>query len=264
MSGYICVYRHVIPDRNAWDKTHHAALSDPYLLKFLDNYKQNNCFFDWGDDPSFYAAQEFTGNVCNASWGVCRRNVRQRLKLGDLVIFFCAKPRILEFKAWDYYYIGFSTVRAKIDRNQLWTDDKFYCYRRFYNVLAKVRNGEFIQRETFHPYHPDWKERLKAAYILFERDKELSHFNLLNPLCVATYDGTRIPEKWLHSNAAVQLENSLFVERGIQRRLRSAPKGYGHTHINLTNQGKILRPGRTMEQLRKSLLDISVSQVTTK
>ena len=255
MQGYTCVYRHFLPSKADWDKTCQAALLDPTLDKFLGKY--NDQYYDWGDDPSFFAAREFLGNVRHASWGVCRRNVRQHLKPGGLVVFFCAKPQIGNAKVWDYYYIGFGTVRATIDRWQLWQDNQFSCYRRFYNVLAEPKNSKLVQKETFHPYHKDWQKRLTAPYILFEPSEELSHFNLVNPLLVASYDGNKIPEDWGTSCLALQLENLLFEERLISRRLRSSPTGYGHSHINLTNEGKTTRPGRTIEQLRHALLELS-------
>ena len=61
------------------------------------------CFYDWGDDPAFFAAEEFLGDVNPASCGVCRRDVREQLRNGDFVIFFCAKA--LEDRTWEYYYI---------------------------------------------------------------------------------------------------------------------------------------------------------------
>jgi hypothetical protein len=40
---------------------------------------------DYGDDPSFYAMRKFGGQL---SWGVCRQDVRNHLRTGDVVVFF--------------------------------------------------------------------------------------------------------------------------------------------------------------------------------
>jgi len=260
MQGFVCVYRKYSPKRREWKKTQEAAATDSALRKFMDEYRQDDCYYDWGDDPAFFAAQEFMGDVHCASWGVCRRDVRSRLNEGDLVIFFCAKP-IIDSKRWNYFYIGFGTVKATISRWEIWQNRQYKKYRRFYNVLAEPKGSILTQRETFHPYHPNWQKRIEAPYILFEEDKSLSHFNLTNPLYVATYDGT-IPEKWNSddSELTARIEKLLFIERGFSRRLRTSPTGYGHRHINLTQNKK----GAQLNNLRQELLELSGAITTQK
>jgi hypothetical protein len=176
-----------------------------------------------------------------------------------MVVFFCARQSLYNPRIWDYYYIGFGTVRAAITRWQLWRDSRFQVYRRFYNVLAKPEGSTLVQKETFSEYHKDWRSRADAPYILFEDDDRLSHFNLRNPLQVATYDGVRCPEKWDSGSSplTVRLEGLLFTERGISRRLRSSPTGYGHAPINLTRKANTVRPGRDMSELRQALWELS-------
>jgi hypothetical protein len=175
-------------------KTRDAAASDAALSTFLDDYDE--LFYDWGDDPAFFAAQIFMGAVRCASWGVCRRDVRQQLKPGDVVVFFCGKPRIKAHSIWDYYYIGLGTIESTVDRRCLWTEGQFALYRQFYNVLAELHGEILVQKETFHPYHKDWERRALAPYILFERAPDLTHFNVTNPQLVGTYDGSHLPEVW--------------------------------------------------------------------
>jgi hypothetical protein len=253
MQAYVCVYRRHLPSKADRKRTQEPAKSDAALSKFLDEY--DDSFYDWGDDPAFFAAQFFMSDVQCATWGVCRRDVRQQLKDGDVVVFFCGKPRVGTRRIWDYYYIGLGTVKSTVDRRRLWTEELFTPYRKFYNVLAQLRGKTLIRKETFHPYHKDWERRAQAPYILFESKPDLTHFNVTNPQLVGTYDGSHIPETW--NKASIDLKNLIFVERGISRRLRSSQTGFGHTQINLLKSGKVLRPGRNVDELRKALLRIS-------
>jgi len=205
-----------------------------------------------GDDPAFLCATELLGNVNEASWGVCRRDVREDLQPNDFVVFFCAKPRLQSPTFVDYYYVGVGTVAEALPRHAIWTDHQYAAYRKFYNVLAQW-NGEYlIQKEVFHPYHENWRQRATAPYIIFNRDAALTSFNLTNPTLVATYDGLQIPERW--NEAGEGLRDYLFTERGIERGLRSSKTGYGHAKINLLRQGNAIRPGRPLEELRQALI----------
>ena len=187
MNAYVCTYRRKTPEPKERRQTEEAAKRDPLLRSFLEIYDRS--YYDWGDDPSFFAAQNRLGDVRKASWGVCRRDVRNALTKGDLVVFFCGcqKKRV-----WRYYFVGFGRVGDLVDRAALWTDPAQEPYRTFYNVLAKVAGGRMFQSETFHPCHDDWKRRAKAPCVLF--DPTNSKFNLTSPHHVATWDGLTIPE----------------------------------------------------------------------
>jgi len=249
MQTFICVYRRYIPKNAEWKRTVEVAESDPRLADFIRLYLDS--YFDWGDDPSFYSAQTWLGDVNSASWGVCRRDVRGRLREGDLVIFFCCRPRPPRpSRICDYYYIGFGTIQRCINRQDLWTNKEYSPYRQFYNVLAEYKGGELHQKETFYPHHSNWRDRCKSDYVLFSREKELTTFNLNNPLHVATYDGTHIPEQWRRE--AVEVEKLLFVDNGLSRRLRTSTTGYGHAPINLTK-----KLGGNVVEFRNNLLHLS-------
>lgn len=90
---------------------------------------------------------------------------------------------------------------------------------------------------------------------MFEPTSKLTNFNLTNPLLVATYDGDQIPERWNAKSRG--LENLLFRERGIERRLRTARRGFGHVKLNLLNSGGGRREGRSGEELRDALLEFA-------
>ena len=78
MNAYVCTYRKITPPPADLKRTEQAAAKDPLLRKFLEGYEAS-CF-DWGDDPSFFAAKYRLGDVRRASWGVCRRDVRGDMK----------------------------------------------------------------------------------------------------------------------------------------------------------------------------------------
>ena len=234
MNAYVCVYRRHIPGKADFERTRAAAGHDPYVRKFLDEYYRPDRYLDWGDDPSFFAAKEFLGNVNRASWGVCRPNVRAKLKPGDFVAFFCAKPA-LAGPRWDYYFIGVGTVGDVVSRQAIWSRPALRPYRSFYNILAAPSERNVLaQHETFFPYHPNWRDRL-PAYVLFDPNPGLTSFNLRNPLWAATYTG-RIPEVWRTRSSALvkRLGLILFTDRGVSRRLRTSRTGFSHPPLNLS------------------------------
>ena len=146
MKCYLCVYRQPLIDDRVIRRSRAGNRRRPELKvdKFLSRYKRaldvgrnaGGRFYDWGDDPGFFAAEEFLGDVRGASWGVCRPDVRSELSKGDFVVFFCAQQQPKKRTQWHYYYIGVGTVsRAVKKRRRIWTVDTYEEYRRFYNLL---------------------------------------------------------------------------------------------------------------------------------
>jgi len=249
VNAYLCTYRRTEPSSRRLEQMSAAAKHDPLLRAFLKGYRRS--YYDWGDDPSFFAAQRRLGDVRKASWGVCRRDVRNALGERDLVVFFCGCQ---DKRVWRYYFVGFGTVRALVKRKALWTDPAYASYRKFYNVLARLDGRRLVQSETFHDYHNDWKLRAKAPYVLF--DAAQSVFNLKSPHHVATWDGATIPETWGVDARTREIEQLLFVERGINRRLRTSASGYGHAKLNLVRSGHTVRPGRSLSELTRGLMQL--------
>lgn len=184
MKAFVCVYRHSIPNMAELRKVATAAEGQPLIRKFLAEYPNPNCFYDWGDDPAFFCAKELVGNVRSATWGVCRRDVRQQLAEGDLVVFFCGKQRPNEVKVWDYYFVGYGTVRKTISRQRLWSEARYTTYHAFYNILAKPHGDDWMRYEPFGNEHKDWRVRSAAPYIIFESDSPLTDFNISSRLPV--------------------------------------------------------------------------------
>ena len=247
MNAYLCVYRQISPIPKDLRETEQVATEGSLLRKFLDEYKRS--FYDWGDDPSFFAAKHLLGDVNRATWGVCRRDVRCDLEKGDVVVFFCGSNKSKEKGVWNYHFIGFGTVAEVIKRRKLlWTNPSYAPYREFYNLLTDSHGK---QLETFHPLHKDWKNRAAAPYIAF--DPARSAFNLDSPHLVATWDGEERQETWRRDQPARKIERLLFEERNIERRLRTSRTGYAHDKLNLLSDGKKERPGRPLSELTRAL-----------
>ena len=248
MKCYVCVYRQPVLNGRKWERSWLEAESKRGLRKYLELYRSGfedgaACFYDWGDDPAFFAAKEFLGDVSRASWGVCRTNVRKKLCKGDFVIFFCAKAS--EDRIWEYYYIGLGTVSVTLDRRLIWSSEEYKPYRDFFNVLVDAGGAQY---EFIHDKHnSDWCYRANAPYILFDTSKNRTHFNLVNPLLVATYRLEAAPwngnviERWhLEDNdvRTVYMEipkRTTGKEPGKKLRTGRTNRGYPHSPQNLSH-----------------------------
>jgi hypothetical protein len=252
MKAYICVYRHPVPSRKDLLSAKVAGASNPAIRRFLDVYNDQNCYYDWGDDPSFFAASYMLGDVRRASWGVCRPDVRNYLNDGDYVVFFCAKEAGKPI--WDYYYIGVGTVCHRLTRHIIWSDDQYALYRTFFNLLVRSSDSVLEHHEPFGD-HEDWENRRNAPYWLFALDE--SRFNIVNPLHVATYTGTNGPFETWHSSRDQQvarLEAILFPKSASARRLRTTNTQRSHPQINLLRH---LGAHTDLKVLRTHLMELA-------
>jgi hypothetical protein len=254
VNAYLCTYRHKNPHPKHWERTREAAADDQTLSKFLGGW--DHSYYDWGDDPSFFAAQELLGDVRETTWGVCRPDVRKALNEGDVVVFFCGCQRD-DKRVWCYHFVGFGKVRALVrDRACLWTNSAYVPYHKFYNVLGRLEGRHLVRSESFHPYHKNWEGRASAPYVVF--DSASSFFNLTAPHCVATWErGNPAPELWKTDDRSTRIEQFLFVERRIQRRLRTSVDGHPHPKLNLLRDGRgNARPGRSLPELTQALSEL--------
>ena len=266
MNAYVCVYRQPIVKRSDWNKTKREALSTPGLEEYLRRYnarfrkgkKKLGYFYDWGDDPSFFAAEEFLCDVNKAGWGVCRPDVRGKLSRGDFIVFFCGQQQKADKRLWKYYYIGLGTVLEIIDRNCVWEEEQYASYSQFYNLLV---DSEGNWKEVIYPCHCDWRKRADAPYVLFDTSPLKTHFNLVNPLLVATYrnkgavDKGVMLEKWKLKNKRAKRINNLIPKRKGGKKLSTSWTGYGHSLMNLSKELK--HDTRKLKNTRKALLKIS-------
>jgi hypothetical protein len=251
VKAYACVYRHSTPSPRDRRLTEEAARLSPLLRKYVDKYDAVDCFHDWGDDPSFFAASEILGSPELCTWGVCRRDVRAAMTPGSFVVFFCGRE--VGRGSWEYFYVGLGTVRQLLDRNVIWADDICEPYRRFFNILARPIAGVLRQHETIHRYHADWEERAIAPYIVF--DPALTRFNLDSPLHVASYDRfVDTIEVWHDGIQRVRDVQQLILPTAPTRRgLRSINIQRSHPKMNLVKQAE--RVGG-YDTLRARLLDL--------
>jgi hypothetical protein len=168
-------------------------------------------------------------------------------------VFFCAKSA--GGPVWKYFYIGVGTVSLGLNRQTLWPE-QYAKYQDFFNILAYLSNGVLEQHEIIFPYHKDWNKRCKAPYWLF--DLEQSQFNLVNPLHVATYTGTKgVVETWhtAQNQHVADLESILFPPSASSRRLRTKNYQMPHRHIDLQ---KHLGQHANLNVLRSSLMEFVV------
>lgn len=224
MKGYVCVYRHIIPARRYRLRTEQAADGNPLLRRYLDQYDNAGCFYDWGDDPSFFSATDLLDDAAHASWGVCRREVRSRVASGDYVVFICARQS--PSGVWRYYYVGVATVAEPLTRQQIWTDESYSEYRDFLNILSRPGpDGALEQHEYVHKWHRDWERRSDAPYWLFDPGR--SRFNLRSPVHIASYNHPAGGiERWHSSDERVRdLRSRLLrgarASRGLAPRIAS-------------------------------------------
>ena len=247
MKCYVCVYRQPALNPSKWKRSCREAGNKRGLRKYLKLYRSGfeqgaTCFYDWGDDPAFFAAVEFLGDVNRASWGVCRRDVREKLCNGDFVIFFCAKA--LEERTWEYYYIGLGTVSETLDRGLVWSSEEYRPYRDFFNLLMDSRGDQY--EFIYDKHNSDWRERADAPYILFDTSQNRTHFNLTNPLLVATYRLGDPPwrgnviERWHLDDKKVRAiygaipKRTTGKEPGKKLRTGRTDQGYPHQFQNLS------------------------------
>lgn len=259
MKAFVCVYLHGEPSTQAGKLNQEAANTDAHLQLFLNAYSQPDSFWDGGDDPGFFAASKVLKDPLKATWGVCRRDVRSQLSKGDFIIWFCARPDQNKSTV-NYYLIGCTTVADTINRFDLWTNSLYQQYRVFFNTLARPSGSELIQHETIHPFHTDWANRSTAPYILFDNNRSLSAVNLNNPTLVATKNAGSWQETWLSgSNPKVaKLENILFGNLQIERRLRTSHPNQPHRHIPLHRAPifKNQNPASILDFLRQTILPL--------
>lgn len=118
--------------------------------------------YDSGDDPSLYAARKFGGQP---SWGICRQDVRNRLRRGDLVVFFSFR-KFKETGDSEYRLCALATVDRKVSQIDLWQDKTLEIYRKYFNLLIQPLGSGHEAWEHFEPtldgsrVHRDWLWRI--------------------------------------------------------------------------------------------------------
>ena len=205
--------------------------------EYKEFFSNRSKFLDIGDDPSFYCSKTYNSNV---TWGVCRHNVRQGLKLNDEIHFVACDKTEKYF--WKYYYVGFGVVKNTLTHKDIWNNEKYLLFQNYFNYLIKPNKNSFDHFEQIpnEYWHDDWKMRISSErtykklseieedlehgicgygvkkgisnskinnqfpfgnnYILF--DKEQSFFNLNNPTFLAEvkWNGRNLFTEWVSKN----------------------------------------------------------------
>jgi hypothetical protein len=140
--------------------------------------------YDVGDDPSFYAMRQLGGQL---SWGICRQDVRNSLRPGDIVAFF-AFHRFEETGDSEYRFCALASVDKCVSQIDLWRERSLRVYRKYFNLLIRPSKSVKEAWEHFEPtltgsrVHHDWLWRL-AEHQGFQKKhfKELEETDLLGP-----------------------------------------------------------------------------------
>lgn len=210
MKIYTCTYRKYSPSAIQISRTRNSVAKG--LNDFVNEYMNEDNFYDWGDDPSIYCSKIFKGKV---TWGVCRPNVRQQLDTGDVIIFFHVNDRT-------YFYFGYGIVGSTITYRDLWGNPEFVLYRKYFNVIA---DQNLNHREYIFPNHENWYKRIQSSYVIFKRFRQ-------NPLKVAVRHEGRTKETWFKKNKWLY---DLIFQNHKRDSLRTSDTGFSHPHINLSN-----------------------------
>jgi hypothetical protein len=229
-----------------------------YIATYLRESPDDEWPFDHGDDPSFRSSQRLRGRV---TWGVCRQNVRNKLRPGDAVVFFAA-DRLRDRRPARYQFVGFATVDRAVRQTDVWTDPVLNGYRRYGNLLIRPVGGGFEHFEPELPKNPhhDWlwriadtrrfrkdnfngREQFRPSdriegrplriaenYIVF-RPEPRETLVLAKPPVVATVDASGKIETWARTPFASSLRAAVLG--ATSRSLRSTNEQRAHPHIRL-------------------------------
>jgi len=113
--------------------------------------------YDNGDDPSFHALQKLGGQL---SWGVCRQDVRNAIREGDMVVFFSFR-KCNEKGETEYRLRCVATVKRKVSQADIWQEKSLSIFRKYCNLLIRPSSSHGIW-EHFEPClrgrrsHKDW------------------------------------------------------------------------------------------------------------
>ena len=234
---------------------------------------------DIGDDPSFTWAHAHGGPV---TWGVCRPDLRNALKRGDLVTFFAA-DRLQKGTPARYAWVGYATVDSKVSQSAIFERDDLARFRMRPNLLIRMSpDGVFEHYEPALPrrqWHPDWLWRLvhsrrrkkedftsveatnvydprtsRAAgslitlaenYVIFSAD-EMSTWIAADPPLVAEVAANRQAETWRENGLAAELKPLIF-DGAPRASLRTSNPQTAHPELRLA-----LAP----DELRRRLADL--------
>jgi len=224
---------------------------------------------DVGDDPAFECSRLHAQAGGRLSWGVCRPDLRNEIRPGDVVVFVAA-DRLRDRRPARYRLAGWGTAERLVSQVEVWQREDLAVFRKYRNLLIRpsADGNEFVHCETQAPAHPDWlwrlarrspgaprksrweaagetrvsaagmvkvggrNERLAPNYVLFSAEAD-GTIVLADPPVVAMASVSGEPETWSDSAFATDLQKLLLGEassRGLRTRNRQQP----HRHLRLS------------------------------
>ncbi|WML49168.1 hypothetical protein RCG23_03490 [Neobacillus sp. PS3-34] len=248
-----------------FDKLNHYNREFKHDNKFIEDYFINWPFIDLSDDPSFLAYELSKDNGGKVTWGICRRDVRNKIKKDDMILFFGFDKFI---NPMSYYFIGYATVEEKIKQTEIWSTtatNKYKVYQKYCNILIK-KNEQSQDLFYFEPikynHEKEWiwkitdgtigEEKFKKEY--FEKLSVASRCIPLNinikdnyiifssdPLQTKIFKTPIKYAEWDGNNLSIinhQIHNDFFLERSIR-------VGWRHRHMRLNLSANLLNKIRS-------------------
>lgn len=253
---YIVVYSSL-----NFDRFSKKTSQDKTITEFLQKLRNHKLWhYDAGDDPSFY--QFFKRK--SLTWGICRTNIRNRLKKDDVVLFYCFCEDCLS-----YFLTGFATVDRKIKQSEIWQKEEYNSYKDYFNILIRPDGTEkkwihFERLAAIIGGHSDWVKRLMASkeqnpsfvlnkdainlsflvsdnYIIFKRNPADTYI-LEKQIKVATWIPKSKNEIWVESDVVSKIYEFSFkfanfgkykaISRKNRTSLRVHDRNQSHIFIN--------------------------------
>jgi hypothetical protein len=223
--------------------------SQPVVRAFRAACAESQFPFDIGDDPAFFAARYLRSPI---TWGICRPDVRAKIRPGDYAAFFAADR---DNQQTTYLFVGALCVDRKISHVSLWKDPQ--PFRDYLNLLIRPHGRGW---EHFEPalavryWHKDWlwriadntgrrKEPVVQASLSHVAGHPLTYPPMDNyivfsvrssviprsPIPVASHSGGAGVETWHSTHEAMTIRRVIYdrTARGIRTRNRQQP----HRHF---------------------------------
>src|SRR5262245_54641763 len=124
-----CSLGRIGPGAEQPDSCHTSAVSAAYAVVYLRRPGQA-WPADIGDDPALMAAAQSESGVI--TWGICRRNLRNLVRAGDVLVFFAA-DRLTDHTPASYCWVGYATVDRKISQAEIWEKNELADFRTYPN-----------------------------------------------------------------------------------------------------------------------------------
>ncbi len=239
-------------------------MSSVYIVTYLCDPKKD-WPYDLGDDPSFENSATFRKGGGVLTWGVCRQDVRNNVKAGDLVIFFAAGEHT-KHSTTLYRFVGFAMVDQKVKQTDIWDGEKpeLAVYKQYGNLLIRPANHGYKHFESGVKWHDDWlwrlvnhkgyqKKDLKALqakdhfragtrihgkpiefaanYVLFQPEGH-GTFIIANPPVIAEAHQAGRVETW-YSDPTSRSVFKEILHRARRHSLRTRNKQQPHRHIKV-------------------------------